>query len=480
MRSPALIALPLVALLSACAIGPDYQRQTPDLPSAWQAAPTEATASVPRDWWKAFNDPVLNQLVDEALAHNQNLHIAMARVDEARALLTRAHADQLPQLSAGSQYQRGRGNSVGLNPAPGRPLYEGTQANGVLSFELDLWGKYRRASEAARAELLASRYNQDTVALTLISQVAQTYFALRAADQQQQVAENTLTSRQEGLKLHEKRFRGGYESELDFRQAEADAAVAQASLASLQQQVQETRTALAVLVGQSPKAIVAGTLPRGKALADLTVPPTLPAGLPSDLLVRRPDLQAAEHSLIAANARIGVARAAYLPNISLTGLLGSESTALSQLFSGPAAAWSFAASLAMPIFDFGKTGAGVDAADARQRQALAQYQWTIQTAFKETQDALVAIRTTRESMTARQQQVVSLKRSLRLAQLRYNNGYSNYLEVLDAERGLFQAQLDAIRAQNARLSATVTLVKALGGGWGDPDKQEAPVLPAQK
>lgn len=464
MRRLILLAL-TSGLLSACAIGPDYQRDTPPLPDAWRLDAEAHKPALDARWWTRFDDPVLDALIAAAEQHNQDLRLAVARVDEARALAGIAQADLLPSLNASAQGSRARGSTVGLQPAPGRPIVEDKQAAATLSFELDLWGKLRRANEAAQASLLASQANRDAVRLTLLAQVAQGYFSLRALDEQFSLAESTLATRQQALLLQEKRFKGGITSELDYRQAQAEAAVAAAAVPALAQQAQQAESALAVLVGRSPRDIVAGGLPRGKAIGALTAPPAVPAGLPSSLLTRRPDLQAAEQNLVAANARIGVARAAFLPSISLTGLLGSESVALNNLFNGPAATWSFAANLAMPLFDFGKTAAGVDAASARQRQALAQYQLAIQTAFKEAQDALVAHRKTREAAEARATQVGALKRSLRLARLRYDNGYSSYLEVLDAERGLFQAELDAIDAQRQRLSATVELYKALGGGW---------------
>ncbi len=465
MRRLILLALS-TSLLSACAIGPDYRRDTPALPEAWHHdAPANASAAVSPDWWTRFDDPALNALIAAAADYNQDLRLAVARVDEARALAGIARADQLPRLDGSAQASRSRGSSVGLQPVPGRPVLEDKQAGATLSFELDIWGKLRRASEAAQASLLASQANRDAVQLGLYAQVANSYFSLRGLDQQLDIAQRTLASRQQALTLREKRFKGGITSELDFRQAESEAAVAAAAVPVLAQQVQQAETALAVLVGRSPRDIVSGQLPRGKAIGDISVPPPVPAGLPSSLLTRRPDVQAAEQTLVAANARIGVARAAFLPSISLTGLLGSESVALSGLFNGPAATWNFASNLAMPLFDFGKTAAGVDAANARQQQALAQYQQAIQTAFKEAQDSLVAHRKTREAADARTTQVSALKRSLRLAQLRYDNGYSSYLDVLDAERSLFQAELDAIDAQRNRLSAVVGVYKALGGGW---------------
>ena len=338
----------------------------------------------------------------------------------------------------------------------------------TLSYQLDLWGRYRRASEAARAELLASQFAKDTVNLSVAAQVAQGYFTLRALDQQLQIAEQTLQSRQASLALREKRYRGGVSSELEYRQAQAETAATQAAVPRLQQAQTAAEKALQVLIGASPRELMTSQVPRGKTVTELTTPPLIPAELPSQLLEQRPDLRAAEARLIAANARIGVAKAAYFPNISLTGNLGSESLRLADLFSAPAQTWSFVGQLAMPIFDFGKTGAAVDAASARQRQALADYTQAVQNAFRETYVALQAHRTSREQFAAQTAQVDALRRALRLAQLRYDNGYSSYLEVLDAQRNLFSAEIDWVQTRQAQLDAVVSVYLALGGGWSTP------------
>lgn len=433
---PALTAITVMMALSACAIGPDYQRPVLDLP----AATTAPTATLTQDWWLQFQDPVLNDLIQRAQQHNQDIARALARLDEASAGLTSARADQLPQLGVNGQYQRARLSSVGSNTSLDRgEKVIGSMQTGqaTLSYQLDLWGRYRRASEAARAELLASQFAKDTVNLSVAAQVAQGYFTLRALDQQLQIAEQTLQSRQASLALREKRYRGGVSSELEYRQAQAETAATQAAVPRLQQAQTAAEKALQVLIGASPRELMTSQVPRGKTVTELTTPPLIPAELPSQLLEQRPDLRAAEARLIAANARIGVAKAAYFPNISLTGNLGSESLRLADLFSAPAQIWSFVGQLAMPIFDFGKTGAAVDAASARQRQALADYTQAVQNAFRETYVALQAHRTSREQFAAQTAQVDALRRALRLAQLRYDNGYSSYLEVLDAQRNLF-------------------------------------------
>lgn len=454
------LPLLLSLALTACAVGPDYSRPKFDLPAS---TPTQQ-ASVASDWWQQFHDPVLDQLISEALQHNQDLALSAAQVDEAAALAGIARAQLLPSLAANAGYQRARTSAE--TTTAGSPLVSDVRtANLTASWELDLWGKLRRSNEAARATLAASQYNRDAARLSLSAQVAQTYFQMRAFDAQLDIAKRTLDSREASLLLRQKRFKGGMTSELDMRQAESEAASARATIPQLSKSLQQTETALAVLLGRSPRELLEGKLQRGQAIDLLTVPPSIPADLSSSLLERRPDLAAAEAQLIAANARIGVAKAAYFPSISLTGALGSQSLSMETLFSGATRTWSFVGNATAPIFNFGQTGLNVDAASARQRQALAQYQKSVQTAFKETQDALVASSSAREVQEAQTTQLTALNRALHLATLRYDNGYSSYLDVLDAERNTFQAELNLVNAQLDRLNAAISLYKALGGGW---------------
>ncbi|RMC97736.1 efflux transporter outer membrane subunit [Aquitalea palustris] len=457
------LPLLLSLALTACAVGPDYSRPKFDLP----ASTTTQQASVASDWWQQFNDPVLDQLISEALQHNQDLALSAAQVDEAAALAGIARAQLLPSLAANAGYQRARTSAE--TTTAGSPLIADVRtANLTASWELDLWGKLRRSSEAARATLAASQYNRDAARLSLSAQVAQTYFQMRAFDAQLDIAKRTLDSRESSLQLRQKRFKGGMTSELDMRQAESEAASARATIPQLSKSLQQTETALAVLLGRTPRELLEGKLQRGQAIDLLNVPPSIPADLSSSLLERRPDLAAAEAQLIAANARIGVAKAAYFPSISLTGALGSQSLSMETLFSGATRTWSFVGNATAPIFNFGQTGLNVDAASARQRQALAQYQKSVQTAFKETQDALVASSAAREVQEAQTTQLTALNRALHLATLRYDNGYSSYLDVLDAERNTFQAELNLVNAKLDRLNAAISLYKALGGGWEMP------------
>ncbi|MFZ5861758.1 MAG: efflux transporter outer membrane subunit [Nitrospirota bacterium] len=455
----------IAASIAGCTLGPDYRRQAIDTPDAW---PTPATAAtVPNEWWRGYQDPALDAMVQEALAHNADLRLAIARVDEARASLGVARADQWPGVSANAAAARTRTSEdlpLAL-PAGVDPINNNMRATLDASYEIDLWGKYRRATEAAKADLLATEFSRDAVRLALIAEVSRGYFNLRALDAQVAITRRTVSTRLDSLALQRKRFEAGVASELDLRQVEADAAAAQALLPVLETQLARQETALAVLLGRSPRAIVGATPERGVAIEALTVPPAVPAGLPSDLLEHRPDLRQAEQQLVAANARIGQAKAAYFPTISLTGLVGGESTSLADLFGAPARIWQVSGSAAQAVFDTGRTGSRVKAAKAREQQTLAQYRSAIQNAFKDTLDALVAQRKARETLDAEQARVAALQSALDLARLRYQNGVSSQLDVLDAERGLLAAELSRVEAQRVQLAATADLYKALGGGW---------------
>lgn len=468
----ALAGLLLAGGLSGCAFGPDHTRPGMETPEAWRTE--AATAGRVQDgWWRGFNDPALDALVEAALVSNRDLAKAVASVDEARAQLGLARANQLPSLDAQGSSQRQRHSLEGLNAfTPENRVQDLHAAGGALSYEVDLWGRYRRATEAARADLLSGMAARDTVRLALVAQVARTYFDLRAFDRQLQIARDTLASREASRDLRKVRYELGLTSELDYRQAIAESESARATVSTLEYNVAASETALGVLTGKSPRDIVAGGVQRGLAVDAVPTAPTIPAGLPSELLERRPDIVQAEQQLAAANARIGVAKAAYFPSISLTGLLGYESTALTSLFTGPAGTWRYAGNVTMPIFDFGRVKAGVEAAEARQRGALAAYEKAVQDAFRETQDALAANRRARGMVEAQNTQVAALRRSLHLARLRYDNGYSSYLEVHDAERGLFSAEVALAAAQRDQLVAMVDIYRALGGGWnGLEDRQ---------
>ena len=468
MHKPAIAALGLAALLAGCAgLNPDYTRPAVDLPQAWRDAPAEGVRAQEAPWWKVYGDPVLDRLIEEALANNASVMLALARVDEARAALGATSAEQLPYVTASANRNRTRLSRRGATPLPPGfdPEHNDTRVSADVSYEIDLWGRLRNATQAARAELLATEAARETVRIALTSDVAQGYFALRALDAQLAATRRSLATRTEALELQKKRAQLGDISEYDYRQLEADVAAERAQVPVLEQQRAQQENALAVLLGRSPRAIYEGALEAGTDPEEQTVAIVVPSGLPSDLLLRRPDLVQAEQTLIAANARVAVARAAYFPRISLTGSLGSESVALSDLFTGPAGIWQAAIAVSQPIYGGGRFDAQVEAAGARKRQALARYRLAIQNAFRDVRNALVAQAKARERLAAEGDRAAALRTTLRFARLRYVNGMTSQLEVLDAERNLLAAEQNRIDALRAQRAAIADLFKALGGVW---------------
>lgn len=455
------LALILASLLAGCAVGPDYQRPDSAVPAQYTEADSVGAAqAINREWWKLFRDPVLDDLVAQALIANADLQQAVARVEEADAVMRQTGAALFPEFDVGASDVRTRSSAtdaMALGTAPA--VQEKMRLTVGTSFELDFWGKLRRASESARASYLASRYGRDTLALTLAGLVTQGYAALRALDAQVKVSNETLASRNAALAIVQTRFNSGLSSELDLRQAEGAQAAAVAQVADLVQQRALAEHQLALLTGRMALKLPAGELDK------LPVPPVPPAGLPSSLLEARPDVRQAEAQLMAANARIGVAKAYLFPSISLTGLLGGESAQLAGLLSSPSKIWTAGFGLNLPIFDAGRLSAQVDQATAQQKQALAAYQKAVQAAFKDVNDALVSLRQTAEKEKALDAQVKAAARALKLAEARYQSGYSPYLEVLDSQRTLNDATLSLLRNRQARLSATADLFRALGGGW---------------
>ena len=468
MHKPAIAALGLAALLAGCAgLNPDYTRPAVDLPQAWRDAPAEGVRAQEAPWWKVYGDPVLDRLIEEALANNASVMLALARVDEARAALGATSAEQLPYVTASANRNRTRLSQRGATPLPPGfdPEHNDTRVSADVSYEIDLWGRLRNATQAARAELLATEAARETVRIALTSDVAQGYFALRALDAQLAATRRSLATRTEALELQKKRAQLGDISEYDYRQLEADVAAERAQVPVLEQQRAQQENALAVLLGRSPRAIYEGALEAGTDPEEQTVAIVVPSGLPSDLLLRRPDLVQAEQTLVAANARVAVARAAYFPRISLTGSLGSESVALSDLFTGPAGIWQAAIAVSQPIYGGGRFDAQVEAAGARERQALARYRLAIQNAFRDVRNALVAQAKARERLAAEGDRAAALRTTLRFARLRYVNGMTSQLEVLDAERNLLAAEQNRIDALRAQRAAIADLFKALGGVW---------------
>src|SRR6267378_924652 len=414
--------LVVVGLLSGCTVGPNYRRPEVIVPADWRNAPEQRDSLGDLGWWGIFQDPALHELLSTAVVANRDA--------------------QFPQVNAGASYQYTRPNSENspfLNGSRGRSPFTGDdfETSVDLAFELDLWGRLRRATEAARAELLAREENRRAVLITLVSDVARTYFDLLELDQELEIARRTLQTRQESLQLQRRRFEQGLSTQLDVDRADAEAAVAAATVPDLERRIAQNENALSVLLGRNP-----GPIARGTPLDGQRLPPAVPAGLPSALLERRPDIRQAEQTLVAANARIGVAKAEYFPKITLTGMLGVESVSLSDLFTGGSRLWSIGPTMTVPLFTAGRISNTVKGFEARQQQAATQYLQTIQQAFREVEDALVFHRKVREIRTERERRVGATRRALALVTLRYERGLSTQLEVLDAQRQLFSAELD--------------------------------------
>lgn len=455
-----IIALALaIIVLQGCTVGPDYARPEVDLPKDY--ATSQASLAPAEDWWKLFGDPVLERLEDEALAANRDLLAAAERIEQARAQLAITRSDQFPVAGINAGRNRTRASSISSFPVP--PDFVETNDTRVVaqfSWELDFWGKYRRATEASRADLLATEAGRDAVRLSLVSDVAHGYFALLAYDRRIETLDRTRQSWSEALGLQKARMDAGAVSELEYRQIESQLRAAEALLPNMRLARARQEGALALLLGRTPREVFQAHLDRG----NVTMPDVVevPAGMPSDLLLRRPDLRVAEARLHAANARIGVARAAYFPDISLTGYVGSESEALSGLFTGPARTWSLAGGLLQPIFAGGQIRGGVDLADSRTREAVELYQKAVANAFREVRDAIVAQGELREASNKQVQRESSYSRTLELARLRYQNGAINLFDLLETERQLLAARLDAIDAERDRRDAIVELYAALG------------------
>lgn len=476
-RLPTLLPLAVALAAAGCSLAPAPTPPPVTAPQLWRAeagAPAPG-AAVPADWWRAFADPALDALVAEALAANRDLARAVARVDEARALARVARADRLPGVDLEASAARGRtSEAIGVVPPGADPVGERGRVAASLAFELDLFGRVRNQAEAARQDLLAAGYARDAVRLAVASEVATAYFDLLALDRQVAVTEKTIESRRRGHELIELRYRGGLASRLDFERSRAERAGAEATLPELQSLQRARENGLAILLGRMP-----GAVERGAGLETIGGP-EIPAGLPSELLLRRPDVAAAEAGLAAAAARIGSARAALFPSIVLTGAYGRESTDLSNLFMSPATIWQAAAGLLAPIFDGGRNRALVAAARARQQQAVIGYLQTAEGAFREVEDALFAIGARRRRVAALAEQTEALTSAAELARLRYQEGEAGYLEVLDAERFRLAAELALAAGRRDALAAGVDLFRALGGGWSAAPAAGVGPAPAAK
>jgi multidrug efflux system outer membrane protein len=455
------------ALLAGCTVGPNYHRPDVKVPQTFRAAqPTPASSESLADlkWWDVFQDDQLQQLVRTSLVQNYDLRDAVAHVEAARASLSATRANQFPQLSATGDLEITRLSRDGSLPlpksfVPSQNRNWGQAFLNLMSFEVDLWGRLRRSTEAARANLLSADENRKAVVTTLVGDVATSYFNLRELDAELDISQRTLATRRESLRLTQQRGGGGVATLLDMRQAEQLVDTAAQNIPVLEEQIGLTENQINLLLGNNP-----GEVTRGHSLTEQHLP-EVPPGLPSALLDRRPDIRAAEQNLVAANAEIGVAKAAYFPTVSLTGILGGQSTQLTSLFSGPHSAFTFVPQVSQPIFEAGRLKAGVHYTEAQRDSAVIQYQKTIQTAFSEVSNALISHQKVRESRVQQEALVTAIEDRKRLAYLRYQGGVDTQLDALDADRDLFQAELTLSQIKVRELLSVVQLYKALGGGW---------------
>jgi outer membrane protein, multidrug efflux system len=455
MRKTLLIALSAL-LAGGCMVGPDYLRPQVTAPSAWRLSDQDAKDLANTAWWEQVGDPVLNDLVNIALRENKDLQIAAARVEEFAANYGIVRSQFFPQVGIGYEPSRQRETLPG---AAGPTTYNSYQAVMTAIWEIDIWGRIRRQSEAARAQLLASEEGRRGVILSLVGNVAGSYVNLRDLDRQLEIAKATAKTRGDSYEIFKLRYSGGVISILELSQNRSQYEEALASIPPLEKAIAQQENGLSVLLGRNP-----GPIPRGKDIDNLVLP-AIPAGLPSTLLERRPDIRRAEQNLIAANAQIGVAKAAYFPSISLTGLLGYVSPSLSNLFNSESRIWQYSAPITMPIFTGGAITSRLQAAEAAQQQALFGYQKAIQEAFREVNDSLIGQDRVREQLAAQKRQVEALQQYASTARLRYDNGYTSYIEVLDAERSLFNVQLQYTQTQQQQFQAMINLYLAMGGGW---------------
>jgi multidrug efflux system outer membrane protein len=462
VRKPIALSL-VVLLLSGCAVGPNYKRPSVNVPGMYRGAmPQEATQAAAESfgdqkWWEAFQDKQLQVLIHTALQQNYDVRIAATRILQAQAQVGITRADQLPTINAGAQTVDQRSARAKLFPTFESSAH---QVDLSLAWELDFWGKYRRATESARANLLATQWAREAVISTLVSDVAAAYFQLRELDLELEISRRTLVSRQDSLRLTQMLANGGATSMLDVRQAEQLVFTAAGTIPDLERRIEQQENFISTLLGDNPAPIA-----RGTKLTEQLHMPEVPAGLPSSLLERRPDIRQAEAQLIAANAQIGVAKADYFPQISLTASSGFQSSALTSLFTGPAGLWSFGGSLTQPIFAGGKIRSNVKFTEARQQEAALVYQQTIQQAFRGVSDALVEYRKDREFREQQEQLAFSAQDAARLSEARYRGGATSYLEVLTNETNYFDAELGLAQAQLNELLGLVRIYRNLGGGW---------------
>ena len=458
---PLVLAALALALLTGCTMGPDYVRPKVDAPTSFLFVPKDAAETANTEWWKQYGDPVLDGLIADALAHNLNVKVAAANVEQALAVITQTRSALFPQVGYSASGEKARIPDTGVVAAiPNYPNPQTTyQTLLTASWEIDLWGRIRRLSEAAQANMLATDEARRGVILTLVSSVAINYITLRGLDEQLVIAKRTLGTYAESVRLYQLQFKYGQTSQMTVSQAQSQYETAAAQIPQIEAQIAQTENALSILLGRNP-----GPIPRGRSIYDLAVP-AVPAGAPSTLLERRPDLAQAEQSLIAANAQIGAAKALYFPTISLTGALGSSSADLSNLFTGPTRVWNYAGQIVGPIFTFGAVSGQVAQSEAAQQAALLNYQLSIQNAFADVDNALVANLKLKEQLAAQERLVAALRDYARLARLQYAGGYTPYSTVLQAEQSLFPAELTLAAVRASVFTSAANTYKAMGGGW---------------
>ena len=476
-----LFVFALSAALAGCfKVGPDYQRPKIDTPKQWRFADQQARDLSNTQWWEQLGDPALNRLVGRALQGNLDLKIAIANVEKYVGLYGTTRSNLFPQISGFGEYYRHQSTGqLGSQGTLGGKEYNLARLGVQMNWELDIWGALRRANEASMADLLSQEAVQRAVILTLVSDVAQAYVQLRALDRDLEITKNVVETLKEDLRIRKIRFQEGYTSELEVSQAQSEYERRAALIPQYEQSIAQTEHALNVLLGKNP-----GPIERGLTLDELKLP-TVPAGLPSDLLIRRPDIAQAEQVLVAANARIGVARGQYFPRIALTGDVGQLGTQMGTLFTPGANFWTIGSTMLTPIFTAGKIAGEVHAAEATQKAALANYRRAIISAFREFEDALVGQQKTKEQRDKQANRVAAVANYFDLSRIRYDEGYTDYITVLDSIRQLFDAQVDLVQAQNSNLIASIDLYRAMGGGWivqaeqkaGLPKPKEASVFP---
>jgi multidrug efflux system outer membrane protein len=454
-----LIVSILVISVAGCMVGPDYKRPTIDSPQSFRYEPKDVAETADTEWWKQFNDPVLDSLIAEALANNKNVKIAAANMEQAAGILMTTRSALFPQVGYNASALRERLSRNNVVTAPSHNPYNNLQILAGASWEIDLWGRIRRLSEAAQANLFAAGEARRGVILSLVSEVAASYVQLRAFDEQLAISKRTLKTYGDSVRLFELQHKYGQVSLMTVQQARSQYETAAATIPQIEIQIVATENALSILLGRNP-----GPIARGKTLAELAMP-TVPAGLPSQLLEQRPDIRQAEQNLIAANAQIGAAKALYYPSISLTAAYGKTSNELEDLFKGPSNTWNYGGSIIGPIFTAGNIAGQVKQATAGQQAALLAYELAIQNAFADVENALNSRDKLGEQFAAEQKRVVAYKDYTRLSWLKYHGGYTSYLEVLYAETQLFPAELSAAQTQAATLISLTNIYKAMGGGW---------------